>query len=118
VTVYDAGLGDVPADASTSVRYLNKACELHDKMSCARRSFDKTADDTSTLPGRINASLRQQCTAGNAERCEQFGRNANNGVGMPKDPVTGAEYLKMACLRGQTSACATASPSASPSATR
>jgi len=63
------------------------------------------ADLTSTLPGRFNASLRDQCKVGNAERCEQYGRNANAGVGMPKDPVTGAEYLKMACLGGQASAC-------------
>jgi TPR repeat protein len=108
----------VQADPNKSAEYLKKACDLHDAESCARRGFEKTVDLTSTMPARINASLRQQCKAGQMKSCEQFGRNALDGVGMPKDAVAGAEYLGKACSGGEASACGAASPSASPSAAR
>ncbi len=109
-TVYEHGLGDVQAEPGKSAEYLKKACDLHDEVSCVRRRGKKAVDLSSTTPARINASLRDQCNAGKLESCETFGRFANEGIGMPKDPVTGAEYLAKACSGGRASACASATP--------
>jgi len=105
-TVYEQGLGDVPAASLQGEEYRKKACDLHDDVSCGARKLEKTVDLTATTPARINAALRDQCNAGNMKSCEKLGRNLIDGTGAPKDEVGGAEYLIKACSAGETSACA------------
>ena len=93
------------ADQTKSAEYVKKACELHDATSCGVQHLAKTIDLTATMPARINAGLRHECAAGKMTSCERFGRNLIDGVGVPKDAVTGAEYLTKACSGGVTAAC-------------
>jgi TPR repeat protein len=108
---YIHGVG-VSTDFARARVYAEQGCRGGDGVACANLRFlmmqpqgqAQAAGGPKCVKGSVDICTRE-CNDGNAESCAVLGYTFVDGVGVPRDPIRGAQFRKRACDGGEFNAC-------------